>query len=391
MVLDVLTIMTLCLGLSFVLSQLCRRLKLPDIVGQIGAGMILGIPVIVVFITPEFRSDLSFLSELGIIFLLLLAGLEINISKLKKLSKDSILISLFGAIIPFAFGFFATKLLGFSESTSIITGICMAITAEGTTLKVLIDKNLLDTKVGTIILSAGILDDLYGIIFLGSFLMFLGDDKGALLTFPLWILGFIGIVLLLFLILPKIIKSVEGEHSRITNLAMTLLIGLIIASISSQFGLGPILGAFIAGIIIHWVNKDKKEEQNIVLELKILTFAFIIPFFFINIGMNMEFGGIFENWILIVTITLIAIAGKVLGSLIVSFITDIKPRQALLIGWGMNSRGAIELVIASVALNSGLLTRDIYTAIVIMAVITTLFFPFILEKMIKKYPKIMNE
>jgi Kef-type K+ transport system membrane component KefB len=329
----------------------------------------------------------------GIIFLLLLAGLEINIHKLRKLSKDSVLISIFGAIIPFGLGYLSTKLLGYSDTTALITAICLAITAEGTTLKVLIDKNLLDTKVGTIILSAGILDDMYGIIFLGAFITVLKEDKTMLLAYPFMVLGFIGISLILFYILPKIIKKIESEHSRVSNLSMTIIIGLAIASISTRFGLGPIIGAFIAGVIIHFVNKEKKEEHDIVSELKILTFAFVIPFFFIDIGLNMDFTGLLDpsNILLVVVITGIAIVGKLLGAIVVSYMSDIKLRQAVLIGWGMNSRGAIELVIASIALAAGLFPLNIYTAVVIMTIVTTLFFPFILEKTVKKYPKILNE
>ncbi|MFW6230903.1 MAG: cation:proton antiporter [Nanoarchaeota archaeon] len=393
MTLDILTIITLCLALSFFLSQLCRKFKLPEILGQISAGALLTLPFFAGLITPKARTDIGFLSEIGIIFLLLLAGLEINIHKLKKLSKDSMLISIFGAVIPFVFGFFAITLLGYDTSTALITAICLAITAEGITLKVLIDKNMLDTKVGTIILSAGILDDLYGVVFLGAFLTLLRDNSAGLLAYPFMILGFIGVVLILFYVLPKFIKTVEKEHSRVANLSMTIIIGLAIASISSKFGLGQVLGAFIAGVIIHFVNKEKKEEHDIVTELKILTFAFIIPFFFIDIGLKMDFATILQpsNLWMIIVISAVAIAGKLLGSMVVSYFSDITFRQSILIGWGMNSRGAIELVIASVALNAGLLPLNIYTAIVIMTLLTTLFFPFILDKTVKKYPKIMNE
>ena len=119
--------------------------------------------------------------------------------------------------------------------------------------------------------------------------------------------------------------------------------------LSKNFELGPIIGAFIAGIIIHLSEHRKYEHKENIKELEAMTFALIIPFFFINIGLHFDFASLTQNIWLVILVLLIATAGKLLGALIATPFTDLRLSQTHLIGWGMNSRGAVELVIAEIA------------------------------------------
>jgi Kef-type K+ transport system membrane component KefB len=389
-------IITVCLLISLIFSELFRKFKLPDVIGQILAGILISLPVFGLLLIDTIFTQIEFLSELGIIFLLLLAGLEINLKRFQQLSKIEFIVAFTAAFIPFFLGFFGMKFLGFDAISSLVVGACLSISSEGTTLKVLMDLKRLNTKVGTIILGAGILDDVIGVLFLALILIIVeGENTGnvtSAILLPFMVISFVILCIILFKVLPKIIKNVEKEHSRIANFSMVLIIGLGIASLSQFFGLGHILGAFLAGMLINQVNKNNSVEKNIVEELKVMTFSFIIPFFFIYIGLHFDFMAIIKYPIQSIMILVLAFCGKFFGSILAGFFSkEISFKQSVLIGWGMNSRGAIELVIAEIARSNYLISQDIYSAIVFMAVVTTIIFPIALRNIIKKDPKIMDK
>jgi Kef-type K+ transport system membrane component KefB len=395
--LDILLAVTICLGLSLLLSELFRRHKYPEVIGQILTGIILGLPFFSGILSGNFSANIELLSQLGIVFLLLLAGMEINIKRLEKLGKDEFLIALMSAVIPFILGYWGIRLLGYDWLVAIVVGASLSITAEGTTLKVLMDLNQLNTKIGTIILGAGIIDDILEVLLLAMVLIIAENPAEktvsveTIMFFPIMIVGFIAVCLLLFKFVPKFMRYIQKEHSRVANFSMVIFLGIGVAAISQLFGLGHIIGAFIAGVLIHWVNKEKQEELDIVEELRVMTFAFIIPFFFIYIGLHFDIMSIIQNPLMVLFVLVIAISGKILGSILAKFfLKGISFKQSLIIGWGMNSRGAIELVIAEIARSNGLIGPEIYSAIVIVAVVTTIIFPIVLRMYLQKYPKIMK-
>lgn len=397
---DVILFIAACLTVSLLFSEVCYRLRYPRIIGPILTGILMGFGPIRDFLTPSAREAISILSELAIVFLLLLAGMEINLTKLKRSSKDATLISFFSAIIPFILGFFLIKafyqfgiLTTFADQSTIVAlvvGACLSLTAEGTSLAMLIEMNALKTRVGTLILASGILDDLFEIVFLSGLIVFV-NDSSELIFLPLHIFAFVTLVILIWHAVPSIIQFIQKEDSRITTLSTIIVITFIIASISHLFGLGPVIGAFIAGIIIQVSNKDKDDERIDVEELKVLSFSLIVPFFFINIGLHFDFSSFFTHPFLIFSVVVIAFVSKILGTMVVTPFTDLTLRQTHLIGWAMNSRGAMELVILELARQNNLITSEVYSAIVIMAIITTLIFPAVFKQIVSRYPKILTE
>jgi len=390
MQLDILTIVALVLTLSFILSELFFRFKYPRVIGQLLAGIILGLPVLHIVFTPEVRTDIAFLADLGIIFLLLLIGMKLNLEKFKKSGKDSLIIAIFCVIVPFVLGFILMKAIGYSNLIAFVVGSAFSLTAEGTKLKVLLDMKALNSKVGIIMLGAGILDDFFEIIFLSILLIIAHKSYSTLAWLPVKLVAFVVMVYVFYKIFPFILKVIQRERSRIATFSFILLFALIVAVISKSFELGPIIGAFIAGIIIHLSSHRKHEHKKNIKELEAMTFAFIIPFFFVNIGLNFDFSIFTHNIWLTLMILFTATIGKLLGALIATPFTGLSLKQTHLIGWGMNSRGAIELVIAEIARINNLIPIEIYSAIVFMAITTTLVFPIVLKVVISKDRKILN-
>ncbi|MFH1439689.1 MAG: cation:proton antiporter [Candidatus Woesearchaeota archaeon] len=389
---DFMLVILICLALSFLLSELFYRFNYPQVLGPIFAGLILGLPVFRPAFQGTIMTNIEFLSGLGIIFLLFLAGLEVNIKKLIKTEKDSIAISIFGAVIPFVLGFCMMRLMGYSNLPAIVLGACLSLTAEGTTVKILLDMKALNTKVGTILLGAGIIDDIFEIIFLSVVLVLAQKSFEKLAFFPVEIFAFVAVTYLAYKFIPKLIKLIQIEKTRVADFTVLLIIVLAIAIISTTLSLGPIIGAFAAGIIInilHHKRKRHKQHYEEVDEFKTMTFGLIIPFFFINIGLHFDVASLINNIGIVILVLVVATSGKILGAVMAKPLTDLSWKQTYLIGWGMNSRGAVELVIAEIARINNLISPELYSAIVIMAIFTTMLFPIILRAMIKKDRKIM--
>ena len=240
-------------------------------------------------------------------------------------------------------------------------------------------------------LGAGMADDLFEILFL-AFVLLVSEQGNlglAVMTFPIKLILFIALVYLVVRMTPALVRYIRKEHSETSEFSMVIVIALFIAALSFLFGLGPILGAFIAGLIMQW-SLTQAEERKMAHHLKILSFAFIVPFFFINIGLNFNALDLVKFPVLFAAILVAAIAAKILGSMTARWYSDLTTPQTMLIGWGMNTRGAVELVIAEIARLNNLIPLEVYSAIIGLVVVSTVIFPFILRYYVRRYPSIME-
>jgi len=389
---DGMVVIALSLVLAFIFSEVAYRLKYPRIVGHLFVGILMSFPIIKSkLFNNTVPPEIEILSELGIVFLLMLVGFEINLKQLKKTADDSLNIALLTIVISFSVGFIFVSLLGYHYIVAMIVGVCFALSAEATTIDVLIETRTLNSKIGSILLSVGIVDDLFGMIFLGSLLTIVSHTYLSIFLSPFLILLFALLVLFIFKYVPKMIVTVEKEHSSVSIFSSVVVVGIAIAAISKLLGLGYIIGAFLAGLFLRWAIKNKHIEHESIKELKIMTFALIIPFFFINVGLHFDLGIFFRYPLLILVITVFATISKLIGPLIVSLYKDISYKQAMVIGWGLNSRGAIELIILEMARKFGIIPSELYGAIVVMAVATTLVFPLIFRYYLRNNKGIMNK
>jgi len=199
------------------------------------------------------------------------------------------------------------------------------------------------------------------------------------------------VVFIALKLLPRFISrfNPKGEDKYFT---ITILIGLGIALLSTALSLGPIIGALIAGLVLQKAFKSQKVEHAVENNLKVITFGLVIPFFYLQIGLNFDFQAIFLYPFMIAAVLILGFAGKMLGVYAVKPFTKLNTNQLVLVGWGMNSRGVIELVIAEIARQKipGF-PMELYAAIVFMSIATTLIFPVALNYYLKKYPSIMNQ
>jgi len=391
-----LIVVPVILIVAFALGELFRKAGWPPVVGQILAGMLLGISSVkgVLFTDESSFVIVDFLSVLGIVFLLFLAGLEIDIEKIKETSRDSILISFSAALLPFFLGFTFLMLLGYDFLTCLVFGGALMVTSEGTKVKVLMDLNSLNTRLGAIMLAAGAIDDIFEVLFLSLVVvMAQGLSLAGLVRIPLELLAFIIFAFISFEVMHKLLHHLDKNSGDETELfSMIVIFILVLAALSEALQIGYLIGAIVGGFLLQISMRDihKQHREDMINVIKLITLAFVVPFFFADVGLNFEMVSLSSNFLLLIVTIAIAFIGKIVGTLIMKPFSTLSSKQLYYVGWAMNSRGAAELVIALMAKQFGIIPSEIFSALVLMTIVTTFTFPFILARGIRKNPGLME-
>ena len=395
---EIFVLVPLILIVTFVMGFLFKRIGMPAVVGQILAGILLGIPFlrIVLFDSESSLVILDFLAYLGIIFLLFLAGLEIDIEKIRETSRESLMISLSSALVPFALGFTFMMLVfpSYGWLAALVFGGAMMVTSEATKVKVLMDLNSLNTHLGAIMLAAGALDDIFEVLFL-ALVAVIGRGGGLieLAAIPVEIVVFVVVAFAFFKGASKIFRYLDrkgGNQAEIFSLVVIFI--MVLAALSEGLGIGYLIGAIAGGFILQIAMKNihERHRKDMIKVTELIALGFIVPFFFANVGINFEFDTLFSSIGLLVATVVIAFSGKILGCLVIKPFSRLTLKQLYYTGWAMNSRGAAELVIALAAKQLGLIPLEVFSALVAMSLITTLTFPPVLARGIHRNPGLMN-
>jgi Kef-type K+ transport system membrane component KefB len=395
---EIFVLVPLILIVTFVMGLLFKRIGLPAVVGQILAGILLGIPFLKGFLfdTESSLVILDFLAYLGIIFLLFLAGLEIDVEKIRETSRESILISLSSALLPFGLGFVFMILVfpSYGWLAALVFGGAMMVTSEATKVKVLMDLNSLNTHLGAILLAAGALDDIFEVLFL-ALVAVIGRGGGLLelAAIPVEIVVFVVVAFVFFKMASKIFRYLDknrGNQAEIFSLVVIFI--MVLAALSEGLGIGYLIGAIAGGFILQIAmrNIHERHRKDMIKVTELIALGFIVPFFFANVGINFEFETLFSSLGLLAATLVIAFSGKIVGCLLIKPFSRLTLKQLYYTGWAMNSRGAAELVIALAAKQFGLIPLDVFSALVAMSLITTLTFPPILARGIRKNPGLMT-
>jgi Kef-type K+ transport system membrane component KefB len=395
---EIFVLVPLILIVTFLMGLLFKRIGLPTVVGQILAGVLLGIPFLkgLLFDTESSLVILDFLAYLGIVFLLFLAGLEIDIEKIRETSRESAMISLSSALVPFSLGFAFMMLVfpSYGWLTALVFGGAMMVTSEATKVKVLMDLNSLNTHLGAVMLAAGAIDDIFEVLFL-ALVAVLGRGGGLLelAAIPVEIVIFAIIAFVFFKVASKVFRYLDrkrGNQAEIFSLVIIFI--MVLSALSESLGIGYLIGAIAGGFILQIAmrNIHERHRKDMIKVTELIALGFIVPFFFANVGINFEFVTLFSSLGLLLATVIIAFSGKIVGCLLIKPVSRLTLKQLYYTGWAMNSRGAAELVIALAARQFGLIPLDVFSALVAMSLITTLTFPPILARGIRKNPGLMS-
>lgn len=374
------------------LSLLTRRFNLPQVVGALLAGLILGPAMFNILNETEFISQMA---ELGVIVLMFTAGLESNIDELKESGKASLIIASLGVIIPLFGGFAVAEMFKNEEivnvsSTvqSIFIGIVLTATSVSITVETLKELGKLSTRSGNAILGAAIIDDILGILAL-TVITSISDPQVNLKTVILKVIGFFIFALISGLIIAVLFDKWTHKYNvdkrRFVIFAFVICL-LMSFSAEEFFGVADITGAFIAGLILSKNN----ERDYIKNRFETVSYMLLSPMFFASIGICITLPKM-DLRILSLTLllTIIAIFTKIIGCGVGAKICRYTNKESVQIGIGMISRGEVALIVASKGMALGLMSDYFVGPIIIMVLITTIITPVFL-KMVFKNGKVDN-
>jgi Kef-type K+ transport system membrane component KefB/mannitol/fructose-specific phosphotransferase system IIA component len=378
----------LLLAVAKLLGEFARGLRQPMVVGEILTGVLLG-PSILGAIAPSFVAQVfppegpvalvrEGLATISAALFLFVAGLEVDLRAVWRQGRPAALVALAGMVVPFLLGvsvaWWGPRFVGYSGDGPIgafvlFVGTALAISALPVIARTLLDLNLLRSDFGMLLLSAATAQDLAGWMVFATILNWIGEGTHEVGATAALIIGFV--LLVLVLIRPGIHKLLPWLHARASwpggVVAFILCLALLGAAFTEWAGVHAIFGAFVVGVAVGDSRHLHERTRFVVGNFVSAIFA---PLFFANIGLRIDF---IENFDLGLVLLLLVLAsvGKIAGCVIGARLGKMAPREGWALGFGMNARGAMEIILGLLALEAGLIDQRLFVALVVMALITS--------------------
>lgn len=389
-------------------AEIAERLRQPALVGELVAGVALGFiaqrytdvfPVLAAL--PE-NEVFSAVIDLSIFFLMLLAGIELHPRRLAEASRNALIVALGGMALPLVLGFSLGWLFlpdsALKLAQSLFLATALAITAVPVSVKILMDLDQLDSKIGRTIVSAAVFDDVLSLVLLAILTAIIksgslpGFSTIGILVVKVIVYFFIAVAIGRY-IFPWLGRKLKVTHAEEFEFSVLLVGAFAYALLAEALGMHFILGPFLAGLFFVRSTVKPKVYESIRSSLETCTIGFFAPVFFASIGLHLQLGAITEIPIFVMLIVLAAFLGKLIGAGLPAWLVGIAPRESLVIGTAMSARGAVELIVASIALQAGLFRQPapappevayLFSATVIMALATTIVAPLIMRQLISR-------
>ena len=363
-----------------ILGLLTRRIQLPQVVGALIAGLLLGPACFGVLQETDFIKNIA---EIGVIVLMFAAGLETDVQELKKTGLASFIIALLGVIVPLIGGYFVATIYNpvTDQQTmlqNIFVGVVLTATSVSITVETLKELGKLSTKTGNAILGAALIDDVLGIIALTVISSFAGSDV-SLWVILLKILGFFifcGVVAFLFIkFVNPWINKYKKDLRRFVILAFAFCL-LMSFSAEYFFGVSDITGAFVAGLILS----NNKKTSYMLNRFDTVSYVLLSPVFFASVGLKVTFSNMSATVVVLTVLLLVvAILSKMIGCGLGAKICKYTNLQSVKIGIGMISRGEVALIVATKGMSMGLMKDEFFAPLVLVGVATTIVTPILLK------------
>ena len=368
---------------------ICKKIGQPSVIGEIIAGIVLGpsffgsyLPEFSVVLFPSSSLDnLKFLSQIGLIFFMFVVGMELDLRVLRNKAKEAVIISHASIIIPFTLGLvlaytiytdFAPKGIEFI-SFGLFLGIAMSITAFPVLARIVQERGLQKTRIGAMVITCAAADDITAWCLLAGVIAIV---KAGSITSSLYIivLSFIYVVVMIKLVRPFLrrIGNLYDTAEKITKpvVAIFFLTLLISSYLTEIIGIHALFGAFVAGVIMP---DNMKFRKMFIEKIEDVSLVVLLPLFFVFTGLRTEIGLLNspELWKVCGLIIVVAVVGKFIGSALAAKFVGQNWRDSLTIGALMNTRGLMELVVLNIGYDLGVLTKEVFAMMVIMALATT--------------------
>ncbi|MDO4912830.1 MAG: cation:proton antiporter [Lactobacillus sp.] len=364
-------------------GQICTRLNLPAVIGQLLSGIILG-PAILGLVHPS--NTITLFSEIGVTLLMFLAGLESDLDLLKKHFKLSFAVAGIGVILPVTFIGLACLAFKMKFLEALFIGIVFAATSVSISVMVLKEADKLNSQAGMAILGAAVVDDILAVITLSLFTSFSheGGQSGLTnnlgLNFLIQIVYFVAIWLVFRYVAPILIKFAKKIEIDYAVVICSLILAFSLAWAAEIVGLSEVVGAFFGGLAIRQTDQFEEVHSSV----SIIGYTFFIPVFLANIGLVMTFSSFFKDLSFIIILSILAFFSKFWAGKYTSKFFGFDNLEASMVGAGMVSRGEVALIVAQIGIGYHLFPKDIYSSLILIIIITTVISPFVLNYFIKK-------
>ncbi len=362
------------------------RLRQPAVLGELLAGLILG-PTIIDLVHLPFVSDPALLQEeisdlaaLGVVFLMFMAGLEVELDEMLRSGRASLLSGMWGVIAPLFLGAIAALPFGYTDQAAWFIGIILTATSVSISAQTLLELNVLRTREGLTLLGAAVVDDVLVLIVLSIFLA-LGSSTGgagSVIAVVAKMLAYLVLSAALgWFVLPRIVAWIDRQPISEGLTAVVLFITLVFAwSAEVMGGLAAITGAFIAGVGLGRSHLRNQIESK----MRIITYGFLVPIFFVSIGLEANLRAITGTLLpFLIVLFIVAVLSKIIGAGLGARLSGLSNQESLRVGVGMISRGEVGLIVAGIGVREGLISAEVFTVVVVLVLLTTLVTPLLLR------------
>jgi len=384
---DFIASIILVLAVALVGRFLSEKLKQPIILGELVLGAIIGNMGLMMkegalVLDPVVNN----IADIGILFLLLSAGLSLNLKEFKKIEMSSALVAIFGVILPFILGYIAAIWFGFSHITALFVGTALMATSIGVNAEILLELRIMGTRLGSLIMGAAVIDDIISMVILTILISVV--KTGYVEIWEISIFLFLALLFLLIAVLltKEKVSSVLDKYlakiklSRENLLIMGVVVALLFSLVAENIGLSIIIGVFIAGIVLGQLSFFRGLKDYVSL----IGGTFFIPVFFVTVGMAFDLNAFFSIGGFAGVLLMVAIVGKLVGCSLGAKLTKFDNRESIGAGVAMIPRAGIELILVKLGLDYGIINTEIASAILIMVIITTFISPPVLAKVLRK-------
>ena len=371
-----------------VLGLLCKAVHLPEVVGALLAGVILGPSALgLMSMEGDTGTLLTYVAEMGVIFLMFSAGLDTDLKELKANIGASFVTALIGVIVPLIGGmigyalYFGEDLSNYDQMLqSLFVGVVLTATSVSITVETLREMGRLSVKVGMTILGAAIIDDILCMVVL-AVVSSMKDTSVKPTTVLIKIVLYFVLILILFMVTSRLEFAIEKNDHKRRVAIFAIAFCFILAYVSEiGFGIADITGAYFAGVMLC----QSKIRDYVDVKIHDVSTVFFSCIFFASVGLKVTLGGMtLKIWLFAVILTLIAIISKMVGCGLGAKVCKFTWKESLQTGVGMISRGEVALIVAEKGRQVGLISEDLFAPIILVVIVTTLITPILLKVVFK--------
>lgn len=381
----------LSLALARILGELFRRMKQPALVGELLAGVILG-PSLLAILDPG--DSMTILANVAVFFLIFMAGLELNLSEIRKSSKSALVLAIVGFTIPFVSGYYTSVFFGLGQIQSLFVGLLLSITAIPVSSMILMEFGILKSKIGTTVITAALINDIMAMIVFSMILIYPTDSHTSFDYAEVGLMGakiaifFAVLAMVVFVMKKTNITSEKVEpiiqklKTKEASVGILLSMGIAVGLFAHYSNLHFIIGAFFAGLIFgskFWGEKTHNHNSKLISGI---TYGFFAPLFFVFIGLEFDLTSLTNSIPLLLALLAVAVASKIVGGFLAARITKFSNQESIAIGCLMNGRGMVEMAIASIGYSMGIIDATLFSVVIAIGFITTIITPVIAKPFI---------